>query len=221
MKPSSLSRIVLLCGLQDALFLMALLETLAPGIPVSHAVTVADLEAALSAGGENRPRLIAYATEVVVPQCLLDRVADAYNFHPASYAYPGRYPAALAFYDGVTRFGVTAHVMTRRVDDGPIVGSLLFDVPPGIDLAWLQLRAARALARLFAHMAPLLVRSEPLPPVGLSWGPRRSTEASIAALRQLPSDIGAEELGRRHRAFHTASTPLSLTVHGRRFVLVE
>lgn len=216
-----IAEIVLLAAPHDALFLSAILQRHAPQVQLGVVTTAAELEAWFD---RPRPgaRLIAYATEVIVPAALLRRLdGPAYNFHPGPPAYPGRHPAAFALYDGARQFGATAHVMDVRVDSGPIVGTILFDVPPEADQSWLGARSAWALAKLFVHMAPLLVAAAPLAHQGVAWGTRRSSNRSLQAMLELPPDIDAAELERRRRAFHTPGLPLRTTLHGRRFVLAD
>lgn len=206
--------------------LLAMIEHVAPQATVQFVSTGAALRDwfdARPAVPDGPVRLIAFFTDVVVPPDILDRVGrPAYNFHPGPPAYPGRYPVAMALYDGARRFGATLHVMTPRVDSGPIVGVVGFDVPDEADLDWLNARTYKAALRLFQHFAPFLVRPDVILPVlDLAWAGRRSTTRTRDRLCEIPPDIAADELERRLRAFsQPGPDPLRMTLHGRRFRLV-
>lgn len=217
----ALSRLLLLAGSADAHFLCGLLHEHGRGASVARVDDVAALERALPTADPGA-RLIAYATDQIAPARLLDRCgAGAYNFHPGPPEYPGVDPAALAVLDGAPRFGATAHEMTARVDDGPIIGVTLFDVAPGAGWEAVAGQATHALARLFIHLAPSLCAPARPPRLALSWGDRRSTKAGLAGLRRIDPTIGGEELERRRRALHRADAPLTMVLHGRVFALSD
>ena len=167
-------------------------------------------------------RLVAFCTDIVVPESVLSALGcPAYNFHPGPPAYPGRYPAAFAVYDGADRFGATLHRMHARVDSGPISGVTDFPVPPGSEVRWLEMRAHQAAVYLFLESCHLLInRCDPLPELSLHWAERRCSRKALAALCTITPDIDAAELDRRSRA--TAGVPdarFVMTLNGRRFRL--
>ena len=85
--------------------------------------------------------LAAFGTGVIVPPDLLARYDRAYNFHAAPPAYPGRDPHHWAAYDWATVYGATVHIMTERVDAGPIVGVAELECEPvGLRLVAPRLR---------------------------------------------------------------------------------
>jgi len=169
-------------------------------------------------------RLVAFCTDTIVPAPLLASLAGpAYNLHPAPPDYPGSHPASFAIYEGVTRFGATAHEMIERVDAGPIVDVEWFDVPPGTGVLALEDRAGEAAAHLFWRLAPMLADcSRRLPTGPLRWGPRKTTKKDFRAMGVLDPAISAEEFERRWRAF-AARDPsvMQVVLHGRRFTLAE
>ncbi len=178
------------------------------------------LEALLGIGGDvlARGRLVAFASPVIVPAAILDRLGfGAVNFHPGPPDYPGYSPAQFAIYDGARRFGATAHVMLERVDEGPIFDVGLFDVPPETTTLALEIKAYQELARLFWRNAGRLATAPDLPAaIGVAWSVGKSTKAKYRALCAVPPDIGAEELRRRLLAFGNDSLGIGLTVtlHG-------
>jgi methionyl-tRNA formyltransferase len=169
-------------------------------------------------------RLVAFCTETIVSAAQLAALGGpAYNFHPAPPAYPGSHPASFAIYDGVTRFGATAHEMAVRVDSGPIVDVEWFDVAPGSGVLALEDKAGEAAARLFWRLAPMLAQcAEPLPVGDDRWGARKTTKKDFRAMGVIDPSISAEEFERRWRAFAVRDPSiLQLALHGRRFVLAD
>jgi methionyl-tRNA formyltransferase len=194
-----------------------------PGLLIICVQTAAELDNAATTAGPF-DRLIGFCTEAIVPARELARLrGPAYNIHPASPDYPGSHPASFAIYDGVARFGATAHEMAARVDSGPIIDVEWFDVPPGTGVLALEDKAGEAAARLFWRLAPLLAHcTVPLPRSSLHWGPRKTTRKDFRAMGVLDAAISAEELERRWRAFGARDPSImQLTLHGRRFALVE
>ncbi len=200
---------------------IALLRQRAPDVAVSQVETLDALERICARPGD-ATRLIAFNTAVIVPPALLDALGSpAYNIHPGPPTYPGRFPSCFAIYDGAPRFGATAHVMTERVDAGPIVGVEWFEIAADIDRLQLDILTYRAAVALFARLAPLLVESAaPLPPLAVAWSGRKTTQRDFEALCALPPDVDAGEFERCYRAVgegpHHA---LTITVHGQRFRL--
>ena len=165
---------------------------------------------------------VSFCTPVIVPGAILDALdGPAYNFHPGPPTYPGLYPACFAIHDGATRFGATAHVMTREIDAGPIVGVEWADIPPAIDRLNLESLSHDLVMKLFRRLAPALAGSEsPLAPLPVTWSGRPTTRRDFERLCEVPPDVGADEFRRRHRAVgegpHHA---MFVTLHGRRFRL--
>lgn len=183
-----------------------------PGIEVRVAHTLEDLANHSTKGGV----LVAIGTGVIVPRELMARFARAYNFHAASPAFPGRDPHHFAIYSGASEYGATAHVMTDKVDDGPIIGTELFPVPSGCTPIELLTLANDAMRRLFIRLAPALVAENP-PAVltDLAWGTEKSTRRRFHEICNLPLTISEAEFKHRFHAFDGAGHDnLTVTLHG-------
>lgn len=214
--------IVVLTEPKYSIVLLSIIEHFEPRAQVRFLFTAEDLSDYFALPAEIS-RFIAFFTPVVVPAAILERIGSpAYNIHPGSPAFPGRYPVAFALYEGVRRFGTTAHVMTAQVDSGPIVAVAEFDVEEGADLDWLNARTYKAALKLFMHLCPRLLRTtDPLPTSAIRWTGGRSTQAALRAMCEIPPDIAPDELERRLRAFSlVAPEPFRMTLHGRRFRLM-
>ena len=134
----ALQTIILLTGPVEQPVLSKVLLGHNPGLTIRPVETSAEL-AAIAPGLLSQARLVAFTTSIVVP---INRARSAgfgaYNFHPASPDFPGWAPAHFAVYHQATQFGATAHVMTERVDAGPIVDVELFSIPRDISVGELK-----------------------------------------------------------------------------------
>jgi methionyl-tRNA formyltransferase len=215
--------IILLSGTaSQKLALTRLLNEHNPALSIRCAVTLEDLTA-IEPDVVREARLVAFTSGVIVPRPLLAALGyGAYNFHPGPPDYPGWAPAHFALYEGAGSFGATAHVMTKRVDSGPIVGVESFVIPEGTNVRELEQIAFVRLAYLFWRLSrSIACEPGPLPTLPLAWSGTRSTRRMYEKLCDIPSDIEPTELARRIRAFNDdfRAIPLTITLHGVRFSL--
>ncbi len=149
----------------------------------------------------NGARLLICGSDVIVRREVLDAFSGpSYNIHPGPPEYPGRFPSVFALYDGAAEFGTTAHEVTARVDDGPIVAVDRFAMPDGIDRAGLESLSFQSVLRLLTDLCPALVGPESLPQIGGAWSGWVWRQADFDALCRLPDDVDEVEFVRRYRA---------------------
>ncbi len=198
----TISRVVLLTTEAEGAQLGAILHQHAPDLQVDVAPHLDALSTACLVQSP-APRLIAFCTSFIVPAPVLDAVMHpAYNFHPGPPTYPGSHAASFALYDQATRFGVTVHEMTARVDEGAIVAVDWFDIPNKARVDQLDVLAYRALAGQFHRLAPwLATKAEPLPPLDVQWSGVKHTKAEFNAMKNPPLDASEDEIRLRFRAF--------------------
>ncbi len=154
------TEIILLTDANEASTLIPLLSDVAPGLSIVLVQTLDELHSACSTSHESR-RLIAFCTPVIVPDSVLNALdGPAYNFHPGPPNYPGLYPACFAIYDSASRFGATAHVITKKIDSGPIVGVDWIEIPQTIDRLNLEALSHQLVVHLFQRMALALATSD-------------------------------------------------------------
>jgi methionyl-tRNA formyltransferase len=206
--------VILLTGAVEQTALASLLRAHNAQLTVRPAATAEDL-AALDAAILRRSRLVAFATPVIVPSDILGGLGyGAYNFHPGPPHYPGWAPAHFALYEQAGEFGATVHVITERVDSGPIVEAALFPIPADINVLGLEGLAYAHLAQLFWRLSKALaIESEPLPEQPLQWGPKKNSRRAYQAICQIPLDITKEELDRRLRVFGGNHFGVAPTIH--------
>ena len=211
--------ILLLTGPIEAAALAGVLGIRDPRIDVRHVESLDELDG-LAPDELARARLIAFATDVIVPPRILDALGyGAYNFHPGPPNYPGWGPAHFAVYDRAATFGVTAHVMLERVDAGPIVGVEMFCVPPNTTAPRLEQMAFVALARIFWNLAQSLTRAEAPATLPVTWRGRKSTRRLYTELRTVPPTVAKDDLDRRVAVFGNRDDDdgLTVTLHGHTF----
>ncbi len=174
---------ILLTGEVEASVLQSILLQVRADLSIIHAADLASLEQAAAEGGSC---LIAFCTQVIVPGPVLEAVGGlAYNFHPGPPDYPGSHAASFAIYSGAKHFGVTAHVMTERVDAGPIVGVDGFAIPDGIDGAELEKITYLRLFDLFKTLAaPLVNTGGVLPELDVRWSGRKTTKRDYDKMKE-------------------------------------
>ena len=167
-----------------------------PDLTVAHVNTVDALQETLTTFGP-KTRLIAFLTDVIVPAQLLARLyIEPINIHPGPPELPGAHPEVFAIWESAARHGVTAHVMTAKVDTGDILHCHRFDIPPVItrrDLGDLTFAAAVEVFRIVAdHCA---TSTAPMPRMDERWaGPkrrRRDLDALLAKSHQLDAQAHA------------------------------
>jgi len=129
-------------------------------------------------------RLFGFVTGVMVPKSYLDLLTlEPVNLHPATPDYPGKHPLPFALRDRVTEFGATAHVMTPKVDSGPILAVARFDMIEGATEDWLRYRTYRAAFNLAEHLIPHLLAAAPLSVMpNAVWGDRDCSQKAHDAL---------------------------------------
>ena len=64
---------------------------------------------------------LSFQNYFIIPRSLLLRSSLAINFHPGPPDYPGSGMINWALYDQCESFGVTAHLMNEKVDNGKIL----------------------------------------------------------------------------------------------------
>jgi methionyl-tRNA formyltransferase len=183
----AIAGVILLTRIAEGAALATMIARRAPGLSIN---LISSREALLStfAAAPARlegVRLVGFFTEIIVPGAILDRFAEEpVNLHPGPPDYPGHYPIECALAENAAAFGVTCHVMTRKVDGGPILAVSRFDLPQHPADGWLRFRTFQAGFRLFEHALPALLKSGPLPrAAGAAWADRRCDQAALDALR--------------------------------------
>lgn len=198
-------RLLLLTGEPESTVLSRALRRHNPDLAIQPVVTVEDLTYAASARHAGRTRLVAFSTNALVPESVLNDVCThgAINFHPGPPEVPGVHTAAFALYEGLTTFGVTVHHMSAKPDAGMIIAVRRFPIADDATREALEIETYTALARAFMELAQSLADFDTAFPAldGETWSSRMRTFAHYDTLRRVTASLDSEEAARRRRAF--------------------
>jgi methionyl-tRNA formyltransferase len=168
-------------------------------------------------------RLISFGTRFYIPASLLERIGyGSYNFHPGSTAYPGWAPFLYAIYEGATRYGVTVHEMSPKIDAGKIVAVSDFDISHGMPPQKLVDLTTNHMVALFKTLSASFVNdTDYLPSIDVQWQRSPNRKRDFAAICALPLDIDETELKRRIFAFGDSDGEVfpHIMVDGKRYRL--
>jgi len=148
------------------------------------------------------------------------------NFHPAPVEYPGSACLNFALYDNAEDYGVTAHIMNEKVDNGTIIECRRFPIVPNDTVDSLLLRTHLKLLDLFFDVVTNLFfggrRSLDLK-IQLSSGEKWLGEArkikDLENLQSIAVHATKEELEKVIRATYTKDYPPMVELHGYEFLL--
>ena len=171
--------------------------------------------------------IICFRSYFLIPKSLLDRAkVAAINFHPGSVEYPGSGCLNWALYDNAEVYGVTAHIMNEKIDDGAIIECRRFPILKQDNVKTLLARAHSKTYDLILDIT-----------TGLAFDGKKYLEKKLgdsknekwvgAARKMLELDrlkivdpnSTKEELESVIRATYTPAFPPEIHLHGYKFVL--
>lgn len=163
----------------------------------------------------------------VLPKFLIDQAKiAAINFHPGPVEYPGSGCINFALYDDVKEYGVTAHIMNEKVDNGAILECRRFPVLTSDSVDSLLSRTHLELTDLFLDVVTDLILDGKIAldkKVNLSihekWRGAATRFADFEMLQKVPVDVSEEELKKIIRATYTEKFPPYIFLHGFKFIL--
>jgi len=194
-------RIIILTGRREAPFFEQFLLERNPHLTVVAAHDLDDLRSAIDRF-DGDARLISFLTDTIVPPELLSRLrVTPYNIHPGPPEYPGAHPESFAIWENAQIFGVTAHEMTARVDDGPIVAVHRFPAPPKAERMELADLTYTSAVKVFAIVAAHCAETDdPMPQMEEQWAVTKRTRKQFQALCKMPAHESSDEAARLWRA---------------------
>jgi methionyl-tRNA formyltransferase len=171
--------------------------------------------------------VLCFRSLFILPKYLLDKAKiAAINFHPAPPEYPGSGCLNFALYDDAKEYGVTAHLMDEKIDNGQILECRRFPILRSDSVDSLLERTHVKLLDLFFDVTTGIgAKGKEYIGAALSqsnhesWrGPARRI-SELEKLETIPMDISEEELARVIRATYTESFPPRILLHGYVFEL--
>ena len=171
--------------------------------------------------------IFAFRSLAIVPmETVKSASLAAVNFHPGPPEFPGSGCTNFALYEESDSFGVTAHLIEEVVDSGRILAFRRFPIAFEDDVVSLTRKTHSELFILASSLiAEALSDYKWIKRISAGgntvahWSGTRRRASALNELSNVPPTITAEELEKRVRAFHHPKFPLSVTLHGRRFLL--
>ncbi len=94
--------------------------------------------------------IICFRSYFIVPESILNSAKKAcINFHPGPPEYPGSGGINFSLYNGDSKFGVTAHLMDEKVDNGSILDIHYFPIEKSDNISSLLRKTHNELYNLF------------------------------------------------------------------------
>lgn len=163
----------------------------------------------------------------ILPGSLLKKAKTAaINFHPGPAEYPGSGCLNFALYENAREYGVTAHLMSEKVDDGNILECRRFPIIKGDTVNSLLERTHLKLLDLFfdvasgigiagdSHIGTLLEKSKEE-----QWKGEARRMKELDRLSIIDPGVSEVELERIIRATYTDLFPPKIIIHGYEFSL--
>jgi len=193
-------RIITLTGQREAPFFKQFLLERNPLLDVAAAHDLDDVASAIDRFNGDA-RLITFLSGTIVPSKLLSRLQMTPYIHPGPPEYPGSHPESFAIWEEAQTYGVTAHEMTARVDDGPIVAVYRFPAPPNSGRVQLANLTYDHAVKVFAVVGAFCAETDdPMPPMEEQWALEKRTRKQFRALCRAPAHASPDQAERLWRA---------------------
>ena len=175
----------------------------------------------------NGEYILCFRSLLVLPIKLLEKArVAAINFHPAPPEYPGAGCINFALYDEVDDYGVTAHLMNEKVDNGKILEVRRFPVHKFDNLPSLLKRPHNELYHLcsdfitaLASIGEAYVSSKVDECKDEFWRGEARLIKELEQLQTINVSIEKSELERIIRATHIDNFPPKVMLHVYKFYL--
>ena len=174
---------------------------------------------------ENWDFIFSFRNQKIIPHSILKLTKEEnINFHPGPPEYPGSGCINFALFNKENTFGVTAHHMSEKVDEGQIIKVDKFDILLTDDVNSLLQKTHIKLLNLFIDVITKIL-SETFTVSKLNdfneniWTGKRKKISEIDKLSIIDISISRYELEKKIRSFHTKQYPLKLFIHGSEFQL--
>lgn len=163
----------------------------------------------------------------ILPKYLLDKAnIAAVNFHPAPVEYPGSGCINFALYDNSKHYGVTAHIMNEKVDNGVILECHRFPILPADTVDTLLERTHLKLLNLFFDVVTDLVLGgknaldiKIASSSNEKWRGDATKMKDFKNLQVIPLNVSELELEKIVRATYTERFPPYIKLYGYEFIL--
>ncbi|MFL2660924.1 MAG: formyltransferase family protein [Alphaproteobacteria bacterium] len=171
--------------------------------------------------------ILCHRSYFILPDTLLKLPRHySINFHPAPPSYPGSGGLNFALYNNDEKFGITIHLMNRRVDDGDIILTKNLKIEPKDNLDSLLKKTHELLLKSFIEFTNTLkadghkyVKEMATKNKDVTWSKKKTKISEVDNFQEINRNISKTELQKRVRAFHTSSHPLRIKIHSEKFIM--
>jgi len=145
--------------------------------------------------------LVSYISPWIIPEEALNQTKLwNINFHPGPPNHPGIGCINFAIYNREKQYGVTAHLMHKKVDRGKIIGVKKFPIIEKETIYSLTLKSYGYLLVLFYEIFDHIIKYKVLPECRENWIREPYTRKQLEELCKITPNMSKEEVERRVRA---------------------
>ena len=165
----------------------------------------------------------------ILPYKLIKKASiAAINFHPAPPEYPGSGSFAWALFDESPHYGITAHFINKKIDNGQIIECRRFPILPEYNLMTLSSITQKKVYEMFVDFANGIVLEgiqfidkKTNISIKEKWRGTARKIKEIDKLQHIDFDCDEKSLKKIIRATYTPSFPPYIILHGYKFLLEE
>ena len=152
--------------------------------------------------------LISYMSPWIIPEKILNKTKLwNINFHPGPPNYSGIGCTNFALYNREKIYGVTAHLMEKKVDSGKIIGVKRFSILESDNVYTLTLKSYGFMLSLFFEILDYIVKNNKLPECNEKWTKAPYTRKQLEELCIITTNMSEEEVKRRVKATQFPGMP--------------
>lgn len=145
--------------------------------------------------------IISYLSPWIVPEKILKKTKLwNINFHPAPPEYPGIGCFNFAIYNNEKQYGVTSHLMEKKVDTGSIIGVKRFPLLESDTVYTLSIKTYGYLFCLFVDVTDYIVLKNNIPFCDENWTRVPYTRKELEELCKIDLSMKKSEIIRRVKA---------------------
>ena len=172
--------------------------------------------------------ILCYRSHFILPESIL-KIPKLYsiNFHPGPPEYPGT-GINFSLYENSKEYGITIHLMNKKVDSGKIIETKYFPIFKNDNLEKLLKRTHSTLFSSFIDFTINLkkngekfIKEKLRKNTNLKWNKKKWTSKELNTYQIIPIDIDETELNRRIKSFNYPGFPIELSLFGHRFILKD
>jgi len=174
----------------------------------------------------NYDYIFCFRSYFILPKELIDSVKFfCINFHPGSPKYPGTGGINFCLYKDDTDYGVTAHIMNEKIDNGEILAVQNILVSKDDNLESLLHKTHESLLELFISFSKEIffngttfIEESIAKNQNIKWSKEKKSAKDLDKYQFIEIGVDEKEISKRIRSFHCTKYPLKLRYMGHEFI---